>query len=133
MVKPPCFSALFINSRWLIFFRGKEAQLLAEDLRQGCGLVQRSSRRWRFYILLPGVLHTYIYIYMYSICAGLALVINDNTQIYIMFTYILMLSTFYHNIYICVCVCVRSKVNPHSFRIASAFKNAFDFVARRSS
>ena len=79
MVKPPCFSALFHQQPLADFFRGKEAQLLAEDLRQGCGLVQRSSRRWRFYVLLPGVLH--IYIYMYSICAGLALVINDNIYI----------------------------------------------------
>ena len=79
------------------FFRGKEAQLLAEDLRQGCGLVQRSSRRWRFYVLLPGVLHIYICMYMCRIST------NYYDNIYILYVYLYQIVVHILSyIYVCV-------------------------------
>ena len=115
------------NSRWLIFFEAKKLNYWRRICGKDAGWFSGAHAVGVSTYCYPES-YTYIYIYV-CICAGLAPIIMI---IYIYIICLLISDSCAHFI-IYICVCVRSKVNPHSFRIASAFKNAFDFVARRSS
>jgi hypothetical protein len=84
MVKPPCFSALFINSRWLIFFEAKKLNYWRRICGKDAGWFSGAHAVGVSTYCYP---ESYTYIYMYSICAGLALVINDNIYIYYVYLY----------------------------------------------